>query len=143
MINIQPKKYNRPILYRIFMGIKTRCYNKNNKDYKSYGLRGVVCEWENYKDFEKDMLPGYSKGLTIDRIDVNGNYSKENCRWVDRKLQARNRTNNNRILFDNKILTLSEWSEVLKIPRHVLQNRIVRGWSIEKSFLKTKRIYGN
>ena len=87
-------------LYRIWLGMKSRCYNNKKKDYKNYGGRGIkVCtEWKSdFMNFHSwAMDNGYSDNLTIDRIDVNGNYEPSNCRWVDMKVQAKKRRNNNR-----------------------------------------------
>lgn len=99
--------------------MKSRCYNKNNNKYKNYGGRGIsVCnDWRN--DFSKFFSwaknNGYKKGLTIDRIDVNGNYCPENCRWVDYKQQARNKTTNIKIMFQGKLTGMSEVAEILGV----------------------------
>lgn len=88
------KKYNR--LYHTWNGIKYRCENKNSKDYPHYGGRGIkMCpEWRN--DFQAfydwAMSNGYADNLTIDRIDVNGNYEPSNCRWITVAEQNRNKT---------------------------------------------------
>ena len=83
--------------YEMWQGMKARCYNPNNKEYHNYGARGIkVCkEWHDSAIFgEWAMSHGYEKGLQIDRIDVDGDYCPENCRWVTPQVNANNRRNN-------------------------------------------------
>lgn len=79
-------------LYDIWSGIIGRCKNTKNHQYKYYGGRGItVCErWLDVKNFIDDMYPSFEEGLTLDRIDVNGNYEPSNCRWSSRIVQSRN-----------------------------------------------------
>lgn len=102
-------------LYRIWICMKNRCYNKNDDHYRIYGERGItVCdEWRtDYKSFyDWSMANGYDKGLTIDRIDVNGNYEPGNCRWATIKEQSRNKRNSIKVKYNNECVCLSELSE--------------------------------
>lgn len=79
-------------LHKIWRGMRDRCHNPRNKYWRHYGGRGiVVCErWADFQNFFDDMAASWSPGLTLDRIDVNGNYCQENCRWVTQKEQTRN-----------------------------------------------------
>ena len=79
-------------LYKTWLGMKHRCYNEKNKDYRNYGGRGIqICErWLDINNFIEDMYPDYKEGLTLDRIDVNGNYEPDNCRWTTKETQQRN-----------------------------------------------------
>ena len=79
-------------LYKTWAGMKNRCYNEKNPNYKDYGARGIqVCDrWLDINNFIEDMYPSYHEGLSLDRIDVDGNYESDNCRWVDKYIQAQN-----------------------------------------------------
>ena len=125
-------------LYSIWCCMKSRCYNHKNTEYKNYGGRGiVVCEkWKNSfaAFYEWAIVNGYSDGLTIDRIDTNGNYEPSNCRWATNKEQANNRRTNNLITYNGETHTITEWAEKLGFKRITLANRInVYGWSVEKA----------
>lgn len=123
-------------IYKIYKGILTRCYNKNAESYVNYGGRGIkVCdEWLNnfeyFYEWSKDN--GYSKGLTIDRIDNNGDYEPSNCRWVTTEVQNNNKRTNRYITYKGKTQTLGQWSKELNIPRDTLSYRLDKGWDIEQ-----------
>lgn len=99
-------------LYHIWLSIKARCHNPKLRSYKDYGGRGItVCdEWKyNFENFEKWANEnGYSDDLSIDRIDVNGNYEPSNCRWADILTQANNKRNNVYISYKGDTLTLNQ-----------------------------------
>ena len=125
-------------LYKIWIGMKDRCNNPNNSRYLSYGGRGIfVCkEWNNsYESFKNWSLHnGYQENLSIDRINVNGNYEPNNCRWATNKEQQNNMTTNKLLTYNNETHTLSEWSEITGINKSTLSKRINRsGWSVEKA----------
>lgn len=86
-------------LYHAWCGMKGRCKNKNNKDFKNYGARGIkVCDrWLDIKNFIDDMYPTFEEGLSIDRINNNGNYEPNNCRWSDGHTQQYN----SRMIYNN------------------------------------------
>lgn len=122
-------------LYNIFWDLKKRCYNKNSQYYKNYGGRGIIVEWENAKAFYQDMKDSYIQGLELDRINNDGNYSKQNCRWATRKQQANNRRTNNIIEYMGERKTLSQWIELLGLKSSTVRQRLyVYKWDIEKCF---------
>lgn len=118
-------------LYSIWVMMKQRCYNMNNKDYINYGARyiRVYDEWvHDYLKFHNwAYINGYREGLSLDRIDVNGNYEPNNCKWSTLIEQANNKRNNIHILYEDKLLTLTELSDVTGINRDVLEMRYIRG----------------
>lgn len=120
-------------LYKIYCSMKQRCYNKNDKHYKWYGKKSIkICdEWlNNFQAFyDWSMSNGYNDNLTIDRIDVNGNYEPYNCRWTDQKTQQNNKTNNVYITYNNKTQNITKWAEELNINRNTIYTRYLKGWS--------------
>jgi hypothetical protein len=143
-------------IYEIYTAIKERCYNKNNSSYKNYGGRGItMCdEWKNdFNSFYKwSMENGYSEEklqsgrnkLSIDRIDVNGNYEPNNCRWVDTKTQANNKRTNRLLFYKGKYYTVKQVSELKNCSYGSIQYRIRKGWSVEEIFeIEVDNIYYN
>lgn len=119
-------------LYKIHNNIKDRCCNANSKDYPNYGGRGIKVwdEWLKFKGFyDWSMSNGYNDTLTIDRIDVDGNYEPSNCRWVDMKTQQNNRRNNVYLTYKNKTQTMSQWADELRISVQTIKTRHRKGWS--------------
>ena len=125
-------------IYRTYAHMKERCNNPNCKDYKYYGEKGVkVCEeWQdNFQAFyDWAMVNGYNDTLTIDRINVNGDYTPDNCRWVTMKVQCNNKSCNIQITYNGKTQNLKQWSDELGISYRTLYQRIsVRHWDTDKA----------
>ena len=129
-------------LYGIWHNMKHRCTNQNCKEYRNYGGRGIsVCEeWMEFSPFKDWALDnGYSDALTIDRIDVDGNYEPTNCRWVSAKVQANNRRNNNYITVAGETRTITEWSTLSGISRQAIRWRLQHGWTTEDAVKQPRR----
>lgn len=129
-----PSYYSRP--YRIWVEMRRRCNDSNRPYYKHYGGRGIKysAEWESFAKFWEDMGTTYRDDLTLDRIDTNGDYSPENCRWANWFTQMNNRNYSHKLTFNGKTLGISEWSRVTGIKRTTINERLrTYGWSIEKT----------
>ena len=123
-------------LYSIWHGMIQRCTNPNNANYIRYGGRGIhVCaEWKNSFEsfFEWATDNGYDDNLSIERIDNDGNYCPQNCRWATMEEQANNRRTSYTITFNGETHTLSEWAKITGINRSTLMSRLASGWEIER-----------
>lgn len=122
-------------LHKIWESMHSRCENQNHKYYAYYGGRGIrVCdEWNEYIPFRDwAIAAGYNDNLTIDRIEVNGNYNPENCRWATIREQQNNKRSNRLVQFNGASHTISEWSEIVGIKKTTIKERLNAGWTIEK-----------
>ena len=130
-MNSYAQKDNQKI-YKVWSGIKQRCFNPNSNRYKNYGGRGIsICdEWKNsFETFCKwDLENGYKEGLSIDRIDHEKNYEPSNCRWSDEITQQNNRTNNTLYEYDGETHTLTDWSRIKGINPKTFCTRWRRGY---------------
>lgn len=133
------------ILRQKLCDMKARCNNPEHKYYKDYGGRGIkVCdEWSDKKNghsnFQKWALDnGWKEFLSIDRIDVNGNYEPSNCRWATPKEQSNNRRDNNFITIGGVTKTTQEWADQVGISMNGFKSRINSGWS-EDELLQPKK----
>lgn len=117
--------------YGIWKHMLKRCYNQEDGGYDYYGKRGIrVCdEWQNsYESFRDWSLANrYADDLSLDRIDNDGNYTPENCRWVDHYTQMNNTRRSRHISYKNISHTISEWSRILGVHKATLRDRINRG----------------
>jgi hypothetical protein len=119
--------------YRIWSNMRRRCSNPDCAAWPNYGGRGIkVCErWESFDNFIADMGQRPSLKHTVERINNDGDYCPENCRWATRAEQNLNYSRNHRITFGGETLTLSQWSKRLGMKQHALIARIEHGWTEE------------
>ncbi len=122
-------------IYNIWWSMKARCNNPKNISYSRYGGRGIkVCDdWDtSFEKFEKWSLEsGYDDSLSIDRIDNDGDYCPENCRWASRKEQSNNTRRNRYVEYNGELRTIAELSEEYGINYATLEKRLALGWSVE------------
>lgn len=124
-------------LYRIWIGMRGRCYNHHNTGYANYGGRGIeVCpEWRgDFAAFREWALShGYADNLSIDRIDNDRGYSPDNCRWADALAQSNNLRTNHLLTAAGQTLSIAEWSRLTGINRGAIDKRLRLGWSVERA----------
>lgn len=121
--------------YTSWYSLKTRCYNPKDKRYKDYGGRGITVDpkWMTFSGFWADMGASYEAGKSIDRINNDKGYYKENCRWATLSEQANNKRNTVKILTSAGKMTITQAAEHFGIPRSNLQDRLQRGWSVQRA----------
>lgn len=130
--------YRKTRLYQIYNGMKQRCNNPNHIEYQNYGGRGIkVCsEWnaqEGLQEFAEWALKnGYDDSLTIERIDVNGDYCPENCTWIPLEEQAKNTTRNVFVEYEGKKLILSDFSKLIGMDRRLVSKYLKQGLSVKE-----------
>lgn len=120
--------------YRVWQNMKNRCCDPTNSHYHLYGGRGIkVCqEWMRFENFYADM-GNPPEGMTIDRIDNNGNYCRDNCRWADARVQGNNRRNNVHAVLSGERKTITQWCAVFGVKASTVKNRIRAGQAPEKA----------
>lgn len=135
--------YTNTAIYRCWNSMLSRCNNKNNANYNNYGGRGIiVCErWHKFENFLEDMGEKPNAGLSLDRIDNNGNYCLENCRWATNKEQMRNRRNTKNINLYGKDTPLTELAEKKGLNPQTVRKRLDRGWNNEEAIENPRREY--
>lgn len=123
-------------IHNIWSKMKDRCNNARCVEYELYGARGITyCpEWETFLPFYNwAMENGYREDLTIDRIDVNGNYCPENCRWITLEEQQKNRRTTRWYTEDGKTMCLTDWIAQKGLTSGCVYSRLKRGWSLERA----------
>ena len=145
-------RMSKTTLYKAWSNMKARCYNKNRSDYSEYGGRGIkVCEeWNVFENFKtwalengfKEEKPHGKNLLSLDRINVDGDYEPSNCRWATDREQANNKRNNTRFFYNGKNLTAREWSEITGINFGTLVGRLHNPrWTIERALTEPVHKY--
>ena len=132
------QKHNRTgtRIYNIWVNMIQRCTNPKNKVYHAYGGRGITVqeEWKDFDKFYADMGDPPTDEHTIERDDVNGNYTKSNCRWATVNEQMANKRNNRTLTYDGRTQILAQWARELGVHHATIRNRLLRGWSIKEAF---------
>lgn len=135
MISAKNTKHNGcgTVMYKTWTGMKTRCTNPNSKAYANYGGRGIAFDpaWADFAAFVSDMGER-PDGCTLERIDNDKGYSKDNCKWATTAEQSRNTRQNVNLTFNGKTQCMTDWANELFIPYPTIQDRVRRGWSVEK-----------
>lgn len=136
--------------YKIYCWIKSRCDNINDTAYKNYWNRWIKYKWNSFEDFKKDMYEKYlehckefwEKETSIDRIDVNWNYCKYNCRWITVKWQSNNKRTTHIVKYNWIFKSIKEWSIELWIPYSIFLYRInIQKMTIDKILLFKNKKY--
>ena len=128
-------------LYRIWDAMRTRCTNPNHNSYKYYGAKGVkICdEWKDYAAFRAWAIAnGYGKGLSIDRLDSDGDYCPENCRWATPRQQMYNCQQTAQITFRGQTLPSPIWARRFGLHPQHLRMRLRSGWTVEEALTTPK-----
>jgi hypothetical protein len=122
-------------LYGVWRGIRQRTGDPNHREYANYGGRGIrmSARWDRFEIFAADMAAGYRPGLQIDRIDNDGPYAPQNCRWVEPATNQRNKRTNHRIEWRGRTLIVQEWAELLGLNSNTIVHRLRRGWSVDRA----------
>ncbi len=125
-------------VYRIWIGMKARCFNQNHPKFHAYGAKGItICErWLDFEKFFEDMGHPPSEQHSIDRYpNKKGSYEPGNCRWATKKEQMENTSRTKEYTYNGEIHCLKEWSRILGIPSQTLWNRLNRSkWTVEQAF---------
>jgi hypothetical protein len=149
---IRDKSNRRETIYLSWVGMRQRCNNSNNPDYRYYGGRGIRhCKrWNTFDGFFKDMGKAYYQfkkqygEATLDRVDVNKDYSPSNCKWSTRREQSNNRNYNRLITYKGKKQSAGKWVVELSLPitaRNLYKRIFTRGWDVERAMTQPLRIF--
>lgn len=127
-------------IYRIWQLMRQRCYLKTNKSYKNYGGRGIkVClRWQDFQNFYADMGKNYRVGMSIERIDNNGDYEPNNCKWIPVASQGRNKRTTRLVTYKGKTQTVTDWEKELGYKPDYISSKMRQGFGF-KDIIKLKK----
>jgi hypothetical protein len=129
-------------LHTIWINMRNRCQQPSSSRFACYGGRGIrVCDdWQDFETFRKwATASGYKEGLSIERVDVDGNYEPSNCAWIEPHQQRHNKQNSRKLTWNGKTLAPRQWAEELGISYEAIQLRVSRGWDTERIFTQPYR----
>ena len=134
-------KSNKISEYQVWKGMRQRCTNPRSKFYPRYGGRGIsICaEWNDFGKFYEDVGQRPTPLHTLERINNDGNYCKENCKWATQTEQASNRKSSRLVYFKGETHTISAWSRKLNVGIWLITERLNRGWPVEKALTEPVR----
>jgi hypothetical protein len=132
--------YSTPI-YKVWASMKRRCCCPSSHNYKNYGGRGItICKrWMSFENFYEDMGDRPSDQHSIERLDNDKGYNRENCCWVLPEQQTRNKRSNRNITYKGETKILADWAKQFNISRVTISSRIKRGWSVEDALTRKTR----
>lgn len=127
------------LTHKRWLSMRRRCMDSSQPYYHNYGGRGIsVCDrWDSFENFLEDMGECPSPEMTLDRIDSNGNYGPENCRWATHSQQNRNTSKNRLLTLNGETMCVADWADRTAIKPQTILNRLRYGWSVEKTLTST------
>lgn len=129
MAGVKTHWMSRTPIYKVWTALQKRCNCKTDIQYYNYGGRWIECEWKSFEDFYSDMYPTYRKWLSIDRINNEWHYCKENCRRTTQKVQCNNKRTNHPVTVNWETKNVTEWGKLSWIPYNTIIERIKRWYS--------------
>ena len=123
-------------IYRIWLGMKQRCFYEKSHNFEYYGGRGIsVCEkWKNsFETFFEDMKLPPTEKHSLERIDNDGNYCPENCKWATATEQMNNSRHCHYLTYQGETLTISQWTKKMGLTRSVIHARLKTGWTVDRT----------
>ena len=128
--------------YRTWQAMRNRCTDPKNPGWLRYGGRGISVDprWDAFAAFLADMGAKPSPAHTLDRVDGDGDYTPENCRWATRREQAQNTSRNHYVTWNGETKSIAEWARTTGINKDAIRYRLLAGWSAEETLTRPRRV---